>query len=114
MVDGIPQQRYWIDLSDSADDGIEIIRHMSMEEIPKCVKVIRDSFQTVADDFGITQENAPRYVAFATDEGRLWYHFCQEKRPVFIYLVGDKIVGYYSIAILNDTLQNMKRKWKEE
>lgn len=103
VVDGIPQQRYWIDLSDSADDGIEIIRHMSMEEIPKCVKVIRDSFQTVADEFGITQENAPRYVAFATDEGRLWYHFCQEKRPVFVYLIGDKIVGYYSIAILNET-----------
>jgi len=71
VVDGIPQQRYWIDLSDAVDKNLEIIRHMSIEEIPTCVKVIRDSFQTVADEFGITQEKAPRYVAFATDEGRL-------------------------------------------
>lgn len=102
IVDGIPQQRYWIDLTDEADNRQEIIRHMSMEEIPKCVHVIRDSFRTVADEFGFTEENAPRFTAFATDEGRIQYHFCVEKRPMYVYLLGTKIVGYYSIAVLND------------
>lgn len=102
VVDGIPQQRYWIDLSDGVFPEQETIRHMSIQEIPECVQVIRKAFQTVADEFGFTEENAPRFTAFATDERRLWYHFCVEKRPMFVYQVGDRIVGYYSIAILNE------------
>lgn len=102
VVDGIPQQRYWIDLSDDGNEEQETIRHMSLEEIPACVQVVRNAFQTVADEFGFTKENAPRYTAFATDEGRLWYHFCREKRPMFVYAIGNKIVGYYSLALLNE------------
>ncbi len=102
VVDGIPQQRYWIDLSDDGNEEQETIRHMSLEEIPACVQVVRNAFQTVADEFGLTEENAPRYTAFATDEGRLWYHFCREKRPMFVYSIGNKIVGYYSLALLNE------------
>jgi len=30
------------------------------------------------------------------------YHLCQEKRPIFVYSIGDKIVGYYSLGILNE------------
>ncbi|MCQ2483294.1 MAG: GNAT family N-acetyltransferase [Clostridia bacterium] len=75
---------------------------MSLEEIPECVYVIRNAFKTVADEFGFTEENAPRFTAFATDEGRLWYHFCKEKRPMYVYMIGDRIVGYYSIALLNE------------
>ena len=53
-----------------------MIREVRQEEIPECVQVIRRSHQTVADEFGFTPENAPRYVAFATDENRLlWQMF---------------------------------------
>lgn len=48
-----------------------MIRAVRREDIPACVQVIRKSHQTVADEFGLTPENAPRYVAFATDEDRL-------------------------------------------
>lgn len=102
VVEGVPQQRYWIDLSEQADAEFEAIRHMSLEEIPECVQVIRNAFKTVADEFGITEANAPRFTAFATDEGRLGYHFCEEKRPMVVYLIGGRIVGYYSIAFLNE------------
>ncbi len=34
-----------------------MIRQMKSEEIDRCVQVIRDSFMTVADAFGFTQEN---------------------------------------------------------
>ena len=100
VVDGEVQQRYWIDLE--PEDGAECLRRMSLEEIPECVQVIRESFQTVADEFGFTVENAPRFTAFATDEGRLYYQFHEEKRPMYVYLVGKKIVGYYSLALRDD------------
>jgi predicted acetyltransferase len=100
VVDGEIEQRYWIDLE--PEDGAECLRRMSLEEIPECVQVIRKSFQTVADEFGFTVENAPRFTAFATDAGRLWYQFCKEERPMYVYLVGKKIVGYYSLALRDD------------
>ena len=53
-----------------------MIREVFHEDIPACVQVIRKSHQTVADEFGLTPENAPRYVAFATDENRLLW-FCR-------------------------------------
>ena len=50
------------------------IREISEENIEACVKVIRKSFETVAGQFGFTQENAPRFTAFATDERRIKWH----------------------------------------
>jgi len=97
VVDGVVQQRYWITL-DEADNPTELIRRMSIDEIPECVEVIRRSFQTVADEFGFTADNAPRFTAFAMDEERLRYRLCVERRPMYVYVVGRKIVGYYSLA----------------
>ena len=81
-------------------DGI--IRDMLAEEIPECVNVIRTAFKTVADEFGFTEENAPRFTAFAIDDKRIYYQFSEEHKPMYVYLKGDKIVGYYSLAILNE------------
>lgn len=83
-------------------DEEDVIRPMSIEEIPECVKVIRDSFKTVADDLGFTEENAPRFAAFATDEGRLKYQFLVERRPMYVLLREGKIAGYYSLAFLEE------------
>lgn len=113
-VHGDIEQRYWINLIPGkeaenkkecavnvpcAEDIFpDIIRHMSIEEIPECVNVIRSSFKTVADEFGFTEENAPRFTAFATDERRLYYYFSIEKRPMYVYLHNGKIVGQYSLC----------------
>ena len=78
------------------------IREMKEEEIIECVGVIRSAFKTVADEFGFTEENAPRFTAFATDENRIRYQFLNEKRPMFVYEDDGKIEGYYSLAVLND------------
>lgn len=99
-VDGHTEQRYWITLQ--AEETATVIRHASLEELSDCVEVIRSSFRTVAEEFGITEENAPRFTAFATDEGRLRYHFCVEKRPMYVCLFGGRIVGYYSMSVLNE------------
>ena len=84
------------------DSNSDAIRQMSIEEIPECVNVIRSSFKTVADEFGFTEENASRFTAFATDEERLRYQFTVEKRPMYVYLNQGKIVGYYSLALLEN------------
>ena len=74
-----------------------MIREIKETEIQECVEVIRQSFQTVADEFGFTPENAPRFTAFATDEERIKYHFSTEHRPMFGYFLDGKMIGYYSL-----------------
>lgn len=49
-----------------------MIRQIGEKEIAECVKVIQESFATVADEFGFTVENAPRFTAFATTAERLY------------------------------------------
>ncbi|NLM84831.1 MAG: GNAT family N-acetyltransferase [Clostridiales bacterium] len=80
-----------------------MIRPIEEAHIGECVDVIRSSFMPVAREFGITAENAPRYVAFATTPERLRRQFFEERRPMFAYFNPDgKIVGYYSLRLEGD------------
>ena len=79
-----------------------MIREVRREEISACVRVIRKSHQTVADTFGFTAENAPRYVAFATDENRLLWHMDSEHRLMFVEEEDGIIRGYYSLLLKKD------------
>ena len=63
------------------------------------MELIRQSFMTVADEFGFTPENAPRFVAFSTDEDRLRYQLDEQHRLMFVYSADDRIVGFYSLLI---------------
>ena len=62
-----------------------MIREMTRDEIPACVDIIRESFMTVADEFGFTEENAPRFVAFAVCSDRLIYQLDVQHRLMFVY-----------------------------
>lgn len=79
-----------------------MIKQIGIENIPECVTVIRESFGTVAKEFGFTPENAPRFTAFAVTEDRLYWQFESEHRPMFAYFKDGKIVGYYSLSLLGD------------
>ena len=59
-----------------------MIREVRREEIPMCVEVIKKSFITVADEYGFTEENAPKFTAFATTTDRLDWHMDGEHRPI--------------------------------
>ena len=86
-----------------AGGGIQtLIRKIRREEVPACVRIIRNSHQTVADAFGITVENAPRYVAFATDENRLLWHMDSEHRLMFVEEENGILRGYYSLLLKED------------
>lgn len=77
------------------------IRPISEGEIDECVRVIRESFGTVAREFGFTPENAPRFTAFAVDVARLTAQLA-DGRPMFACRDGEKIVGYYSLCCLDE------------
>ena len=74
-----------------------MIREVKREDIPSCVDLIRRSFMTVAETFGFTEENAPRFTAFAISEDGLYRQFDREKRPMFIAEVDGMPCGYYSL-----------------
>lgn len=78
------------------------IREMKPEEIPACAELIRTSFRTVAEEFDITPENAPRFTAFAVNEERLRWQLFTEKRPMFTAWEGETPAGYCSLLRLSD------------
>lgn len=79
-----------------------MIRLINENDITECVRVIKTSFLTVAEAFGITPENAPRFTAFSTTEERLLAQLTQERRPMFVYISNDTVIGYYSLNRLDD------------
>ena len=76
-----------------------MIKEIDRNDIPECVQVIRNSFLTVAKEFGFTAENAPRFTAFATTEDRLFYQLEHEHRLMYAYYLNDEIIGYYSLLL---------------
>lgn len=79
-----------------------MVQRIGKENIPECVRVIRESFLTVAEEFGFTPENAPRFTAFAVTEDRLYWQFDSEHRPMSAFFKDGKIVGYYSLSVVRD------------
>ncbi len=75
------------------------MRKVEKTDISECVELIRKSFITVAEEFSITIENAPRFTAFATTEERLLWHLEKECRPMYVYCENGHPVGYYSLQI---------------
>ena len=76
-----------------------MIREVKTEDLPECVNVIRLSFRTVAEEFGFTEENAPRFTAFATTEERLVWQMENENRQMYLYEHEGKVCGYYSLLM---------------
>ena len=76
-----------------------MIREVRREEIPRCVEIIRESFLTVAGEYGFTEENAPRFTAFATTADRLYWQMDGEHRFMFVLEEEGVLCGYYSLLL---------------
>ncbi len=76
-----------------------MIREVRRDELSACADMIRKSFQTVADELGFTEKNAPRFTAFATTEERLLWHMDGEHRLMFLDEEDGRICGYYSLLL---------------
>ncbi|MCR5707965.1 MAG: GNAT family N-acetyltransferase [Ruminococcus sp.] len=76
-----------------------MIRKIDRSEFAVCADVIRRSFMTVADEFGFTPENAPRFAAFATTAEKLREQLDEQHRLMYVYCSDDRIVGFYSLLM---------------
>lgn len=70
-----------------------MIEEVNEKDICECVNVIRASFATVADEFGFTAENAPKFTAFATTEERLKWHLFGEHRRCMPFGITGKLLA---------------------
>lgn len=74
------------------------VRAVGPEDLSLCVHVIRESFRTVAEEFGFTPENAPRFTAFAVDENRLSLQLADPSREMYAcFDEKNRIRGYFSL-----------------
>ena len=76
-----------------------MIREVKRDELSACADLIRKSFLTVAEEFGFTKENAPRFTAFSTTEERLIWHMDNERRLMFVDEENGILCGYYSLLL---------------
>ena len=79
-----------------------MIKQINRENIPECVNVIRESFMTVADELKLTAETSPGFTGFSISEERLYWQYDNENRQMLAYFDDEKIVGYYSLLIMNN------------
>lgn len=83
----------------SKQERNNMIRPIKKTEIETCVEVIKTSFLTVAQEYGFTKENAPRFTAFSTTPERLHWQY-REGRPMYGYFdENGQLLGYYSLHI---------------
>jgi GNAT superfamily N-acetyltransferase len=78
-----------------SDNAPGRISSLSMEHLPMYAEVVRQSFATVAEDFGWTAENASGFIAFTAYE-RLRNKIKNGYHP-FGYFANGELVGFVSI-----------------
>ena len=78
---------------------ISIIK-VTNANLPECLEVIHRSFATVADEFGLTEENCPKHTSFIP----LSYLETQMKwgRLMFGLYTDERIIGYMSLSKEDD------------
>ena len=81
-----------------------MIRPITELHIPECARVIRESFLTVANIYGITRENAPAFTAFSMTKEKLLELYTKENRPMFAWFRDGKVVGHYNLKQMSDTV----------
>ena len=79
-----------------------MIREVRREEIPACAMLIKKSFMTVANEYGITEEKAPRFTAYATTNERLFWQMETEHRLMYVFEEDGELCGYYSLLIMEN------------
>lgn len=78
-----------------------MIKQIDISELPIAVEVIRTSFATVADEFNLTEQNCPRYTAFATNLERLQYQI-NAGWYMYGFYNEELLVGYVSLSKVTD------------
>ena len=81
--------------------GSLTVRLITAEEAEDCAALIRRSFLPIAEKWGLTKENAPRYTAFAITGETLRQRIADPRRPVYACLDGQgRMAGCYGLTDL--------------
>ena len=75
----------------------------SSEQLNICLNIIHKSFQTVADEMNLTNDNCSSYTAFMPIE-KLISQFDNDA-PMFLYQYNGNFVGYFSLSINDDSVE---------
>lgn len=75
---------------------LRIRRVTDAAELSLCARVIRTSFATVADTFGLTRENCPGHTAFITEQ-QLQKRFAAGEQ-MYICLFSDQPAGFFALC----------------
>lgn len=82
-----------------------MIKQLDSSEFPRAAEVIRESFATVAKDFGFTEQNFPTFVGFTASTIRLQTQSDWGWQIYGFYEESDEhnslLLGYVSISKLN-------------
>ncbi len=73
-----------------------MIKEIQENEIEKVLEVIRKSHNTVAEEFGLTQNNCPKHTSYI-EENVLNYHF-NNGFLMIGYYKDKNIIGYVSLS----------------
>jgi len=89
-----------------------MIKPLEPADLPLAAEIIRASFATVAEQFGLTEQNCPRHTAFAVTAekleaylaaGALMYGFYEDDRPVGYAALtknGRRVFEIHNLAVL--------------
>ncbi len=81
---------------DPSGVSLPMIYEVEQNELQECLDVIRQSFSTVAAEFGLTKENCPKHTSFIplsfleTQKNWGW--------KMYALYAGKKIIGYMSLS----------------
>ena len=84
------------DVFEPAGVSLPMVYEVDKGELNECLDVIHQSFRTVAEQFGLTQENCPKHTSFIPlsflEAQKNWgWH-------MFALYAGKKIIGYMSLS----------------
>lgn len=85
-------QRYWTEIPQ--------IHDVTAEFLPECLQVIQKSFATVAEEFGLAQDNCPKHTSFMTIQ-QLKNHM-EWGWIMFALFDGKKPIGYAALSKENE------------
>ncbi len=77
-----------------------VIKAIKREQLPLCLEVIHKSFETVAHDFGFTEQNCPGHTSFIKIEKLR--NFWAWGFMMFGLWDGDELIGYYYLSDKGD------------
>jgi len=73
-----------------------IERVNSKEQLNTCLDIIHKGFITVADEFGLTEENCPNHTAFMPIDKLIRQY--ESGTNMFVYQHNEEYVGYFSLV----------------